>query len=91
MATELVGPLEEMLEHVREALTIYCRHSHKIRDKTTRDYLARSNNRLIKRLREEQEPSESPPERKISFAFFATSVNSEGKVDGQGVSLEEVF
>ena len=93
MTTETVGPLEEMLEHVREALKIFCQHSHLLKDKTTRDYLHRANYRLSKidfSKLEASEPVKNDHIEETAFCFVASSMR-EGKVDGQRVALEEVF
>jgi len=79
-----------MRQHVREALMIFCKHSHLLKDKTTRDHLHRANYRLSKMDFSQIEPSESTHFEETPFCFVASSMR-DGKVDGQRVALEEVF
>lgn len=86
MSDNVVGPLEEMLEHIRAALAIYFQHKSALNDKTTRDYLRRSNNRITLRIEREKELSVNAHITHEPFVFVASSIRY-GNVDGQRVIL----
>ena len=89
----MTTPKERALPLLEEALSILLSDDPKNRDKTTEDNVRRAKNRIVRTIFwNRDEPSESSPHvQEISFAYFASSTNSEGKVDGQGVKLEEIF
>ena len=88
----MTTPKERALPLLEEALSILLSDNPINRDKTAEDNVRRAKNRIVRTIFwNKDEPSESSPHvQEISFAYFASSTNSEGKVDGQGVKLEEL-
>ena len=88
----MTTPKERALPLLEEALSILLSDDPKNRDKTTENNVRRAKNRLVRTIFwNRDEPFESAHIQEVSFAFFASSMNSQGKVDGQGVKLEEIF
>lgn len=87
----MTTPKERALPLLEEALSILLSDNPINRDKTAEDNVRRAKNRIVRTIFwNKDEPSESSPHvEEISFAFFASSTNSEGKVNGQRVEMED--
>ena len=83
---------ERALPLLEEALSILLSDYPTNRDKTSEDHVRRAKNRIVRSIFWGlDEPSESTHIEETPFFFFASSMNSEGKVDGVRVKFEEIF